>query len=202
MSGNPSFITRLTNLQVVGAGAVGLAIARKLAARAGTSTLLIERHGAVGTETSSRNSEVIHAGLFYGPTSLKTALCLEGKQMMYELCDRENIPYKNCKKWVLAQDEQQHEELNKTHEFAKSIGVPTHFVPLAEAREREPDVLAKNAVLESPTTGIVDSYSYMSYLEGDFQHRGGDLACNATVDSVDALDFGNGGWQIRTRSGS
>ena len=204
MSYIPSLCDKLSKStpQVVGAGAVGLAIARKLVAREGTSTLLIERHGAVGTETSSRNSEVIHAGLFYGPTSLKTTLCLQGKQMMYELCERENVPYKLCKKWILAQDDQQHEELEKTHGFAKSIGVPTHFVPLAEAREREPDVLATKAILESPTTGIVDSHSYMSYLETDFQHRGGDLVCNATVDSVDAMESGKRGWKVRTRSGS
>ena len=181
---------------------MGLAVARKLAAREGTSTLLIERHGTVGTETSSRNSEVIHAGIYYGPTSLKTKLCLQGKQMMYELCEKENIPYRNCKKWVLAQDEQQHEELTTTHDFAKSIGVPTNFISLAEAKEREPDVLAKEAVLESPTSGIVDSQSYMSYLENDFQSRGGDLACNTVLDSVEALDSGNLGWEIRTKSGS
>ena len=121
---------------------------------------------------------------------------------MYELCERENIPYNKCKKWVLAQDEQQHEALDQTHQFAKSIGVPTRFITVAKAREMEPDVLAKTAVLESPTTGIVDSHTYMSYLEGDFQRKGGDLVCNATVDSVDALNSGNGGWNILTRSGS
>ncbi|KAL8778473.1 MAG: hypothetical protein Q9213_007396 [Squamulea squamosa] len=184
---------------VVGAGAVGLAIARKLAERDGTSTLLIERHGSVGTETSSRNSEVIHAGIYYGPTSMKTQLCLKGKQMMYDLCEKQRVPYRNCGKWILAQNSQQHQQLNQTHEFAKSIGVPTNFISLAEARKREPDVHAANAVLESPTTGIIDSHSYMAYLETDFQSRGGDLACHT---EVSAIDTSSQGYSIHTTSPS
>ena len=180
---------------------MGLAVARKLASREGTSTLLIERHGGIGMETSSRNSEVIHAGIYYGPTSLKTKLCIKGKQMMYELCDKRKIPHKNCKKWILAQDESQHEALDKTCQFTKSIEVPTHFITLAEAKVREPDILAKNAVLESPTTGTVDSHAFMSYLEDEFQSRGGDLACNTAVESVSPIDSGNGGWKIETKSG-
>ena len=181
---------------------MGLAIARKLAAKEGTSTLLIERHGAVGTETSSRNSEVIHAGIYYGTDSLKAALCIQGKRMMYDICEKEGIPYSNCKKWVVAQDEEQHEALWKLHEVSKQLDVPTHFVALGEAKEREPEVQAREAVLESPTTGIVDSHSYMSFLESDFQSKGGDLACHASVDSVTALEAGRQGWEIRTRSGS
>ncbi|KAG6997736.1 nonribosomal peptide synthetase ecdA [Physcia stellaris] len=188
--------------QVVGAGAVGLAIARKLAARDGTSTLLIEKHGAAGTETSSRNSEVIHAGIYYGPDSLKTALCLKGKQMMYDLCEKQDIPYRNTKKWILAQDQQQHEELMKTHEFTKTIGVPTHFISLSEARAREPDVLIKEACLESPTTGIIDSHAYMTYLESDFQSLGGDVAYHTTVQSIEPVDSGAGGYKIHTKSPS
>ena len=181
---------------------MGLAIARKLAQRQGTSTLLLERRGAVGTETSSRNSEVIHAGIYYGPNSLKTELCVKGKQMMYELCKREGIPYSNCKKWIVAQDQGQMDELVKIQEFTKSIDVPTRFLSLAEAREREPDVLAREGVLESPTTGIIDSHAYMAFLESDFQSKGGDLACHAVVESVEPLDAGRQGWWIQTRSGS
>ena len=104
-------------LQVVGAGDLELDISRQLAAPDGTSAVLIEKHGAVGTETSSRNSEVIHAGKYYGPDSLKTELCLKGKQMLYDLRERKGIPYRNCKKWILAQNEAQHEQLSKTYEF-------------------------------------------------------------------------------------
>ena len=121
---------------------------------------------------------------------------------MYDLCEKQNIPYRNSKKWILAQDAQQHEELVKTHDFAKSIGVPMEFLSLSEARAREPDVLAREAVLESPTTGIVDSHAYMSYLESDFQSKGGDLACHTNVQSVEPLSSGSQGWIIKTSSPS
>ncbi|KAL8825881.1 MAG: hypothetical protein Q9170_007621 [Blastenia crenularia] len=145
---------------------------------------------------------VIHAGIYYGPDSLKTKLCLEGKRMMYELCEKQGIPYRNCKKWILAQNDQQHAELDKTHEFSTSIGVPTHFISLAEAGDREPGVRAQNAVLESPTTGIIDSHSYMTYLESDFQSKGGDMACNTKVDAVGPLSDGRQGYNIQTTASS
>jgi 2-hydroxyglutarate dehydrogenase len=88
---------------------VGLAIARKLAQRDGTSTVLIERNGAVGMEISSRNSEVIHAGIYYGTDSLKTKLCIRGREMMYELCEKYDIPHKNTGKWIVAQTDKQWE---------------------------------------------------------------------------------------------
>lgn len=119
---------------------------------------------------------------------------------MYELCEKENIPYRNAKKWILAQDTQQREELQKTHDFARSIDVPVHFIPLSEARAREPDVRAQEAVLESPTTGIVDSHAYMSFLESDFQSRGGDVACHTTVASIEPINSGKGGWKVQAKS--
>ncbi|MCJ1305705.1 hypothetical protein MMC08_008521 [Hypocenomyce scalaris] len=183
---------------VIGAGAVGLAIARKLAERDGTSTLLLERHGSVGTETSSRNSEVIHAGLYYGHDSLKTTLCLKGKEMMYALCAEQNIPHRNTKKWIVAQDQEQWEEIAKIHKFARSISVPTRFVPLQEARDREPDVRATAGILESLSTGIVDSHSLMAYLEGSFQSLGGESAFHSPVTRIETLDNGNGGYRVYT----
>ncbi|CAF9938096.1 MAG: hypothetical protein ALECFALPRED_007496 [Alectoria fallacina] len=123
-------------------------------------------------------------------------------EMMYDLCEKQKIPYRNAKKWILSQNAHQHEELVKTHEFAKSIGVPIHFIPLSEAHAREPDVRVEEAVLESPTTGIVDSHTYMSYLESDFQSKGGDLACHTSVESVEPLASGSLGWKIQTKSPS
>ena len=122
--------------------------------------------------------------------------------MMYELCEKKGIPHWQCGKWILAQDEAQHAALEQMQRFSTELGVPTHFISLAEAQEREPDVFAKNAVLVSPSTGIVDSHSFMSYLEDDFQSKGGDLACNTSVESVTPLDCGKGGWTIETKSGS
>ena len=122
--------------------------------------------------------------------------------MMYELCEKQKIPYRNTRKWILSQNAQQNEDLVKTHDFAKSIGVPTHFIPLSEAHAREPDVHIGEAVLESPTTGIVDSHTFMSYLETDFQSKGGDLARFTSVESAEPLNLGSRGWKIQTKSPS
>jgi len=187
---------------VIGGGAVGLAIARRLQQHndtsSTTSTVLIEQHKAVGTETSSRNSEVIHAGIYYGHNSLKTKLCVQGKEMLYRLCDKHDIPYNNCGKWVVAQDETQAEAVQKVHEFAKSIGVPTRFLSREEAQSREPDVRAETAVLESPTTGILDSHAYMQFLHGSFEDAGGDTALNSKVTRIEAPSPSSPDWKIYT----
>jgi 2-hydroxyglutarate dehydrogenase len=187
---------------VIGGGAVGLAIARRLQTHnntsSPTSTVLIEQHKAVGTETSSRNSEVIHAGIYYGPDSLKTKLCVQGKEMMYQLCDKHHIPYNNCGKWVVAQDETQAEAVEKVHRFAESIGVPTKFLSAEEVQRREPDVRAKTAVLESPTTGILDSHAYMTFLHGAFEDAGGDTALGAKVTRIESPSPTSPDWKIYT----
>ncbi|KAH7039541.1 FAD dependent oxidoreductase [Macrophomina phaseolina] len=189
---------------IIGGGAVGLAIARRLQQKEGVSTVLIERHGAVGTETSSRNSEVIHAGLYYGPDTLKTKLCVMGKEMLYDLCKRMSIPHNNCGKWVVAQDEGQLKRLEETHDHCKAIGVPTHFLSQQDARRQEPDVQAKAGILVSPTTGIVDSHALMQFLEGDFENSGGDIAFHSPVTRVTPLPTsgapGSAGWEITTKT--
>lgn len=141
---------------------------------------------------------MIHAGLYYGSGTLKTALCVKGKQMMYDLCAAENIPHRRTKKWILAQTPQEHEELYRIHEFSKTVGVPTHFISLSQAKALEPDVLAREAVLESPTTGIVDSHALMSYLEASFISKGGDLVFNTSVESIEPPASGSSGYQIHT----
>lgn len=120
--------------------------------------------------------------------------------MLYDICAAENIPHRQTKKWILAQTPQEHEELNRIHEFAKTVGVPTHFISLSQAKMLEPDVLAREAVLESPTTGIVDSHALMSYLEGSFLSKGGDLVLNTSVESIEPPAHGSSGYQIRTIS--
>jgi 2-hydroxyglutarate dehydrogenase len=185
---------------VIGGGVVGLAIARKLQARDGVSAVLIEKHGSVGTETSSRNSEVIHAGLYYGAGTLKTKLCVKGKEMLYELCKKHSIPHRNTGKWIVAQDDMQMDAIQKVHEFSSTIGVPTHFISKDEAKRREPAVRAEAGVLESPTTGIVDSHSLMQYLEGSFEESGGICAFHSPVTSITPLDSGRSGWEITTTS--
>ncbi|KAL2061625.1 hypothetical protein VTL71DRAFT_7002 [Oculimacula yallundae] len=185
---------------VIGGGAVGLAIARQLAGRDGTSTVLIERNKAVGMETSSRNSEVIHAGLYYGASSLKTKLCIHGRQLLYALCEKHHIPHHNTGKWIVAQTHEQYEALVKIHSFTKTlIDVPTHFISREQASREEPDVQALSGILASPSTGIVDSHSYMQYLLGDFESRGGDVAYLSPVVSITPLgEAGSSGWAITT----
>ncbi|KAH8590430.1 FAD dependent oxidoreductase [Bisporella sp. PMI_857] len=184
---------------IIGGGAVGLAIARQLAGRDGTSTILIERNEGVGMETSSRNSEVIHAGLYYGKDTLKTKLCIEGKEALYDLCKKHHIPYSNMGKWIVAQNHQQWEELCKVHKSSREIGVPTEFVSLEQAAKEEPFVKADVGILSSPTTGIVDSHSYMQFLLSDFQDRGGDVALFSPVTTISPLGpkrDGSEGWEV------
>jgi 2-hydroxyglutarate dehydrogenase len=144
--------------------------------------------------------KVIHAGLYYGKTSLKTKLCVKGKHMLYELCQRNQIPHRNCGKWIVAQNEEQMEALKKVHSFASSIGVPTKFLSSEEGKRREPDVQAKAGILESPTTGIVDSHSLMQFLEGDFEEAGGICAFHSSVTRIEPLSNGSRGWRIWTTS--
>ncbi|KAL4881216.1 Sac2 family-domain-containing protein [Aspergillus karnatakaensis] len=186
--------------QVIGGGVVGLAVARQLAARPNTSTILLERHDAPGTETSSRNSEVIHAGLYYGINTQKTALCIRGKHLLYSLCAKNGIPHRNTKKWVVAQNEEQWAATLKTHELAKQLDVPTRLLSQSEAAKREPEVRGRAGILESESTGIVDSHALMTYLQGDFEDKGGDCAFLTEVVGIEALDGGKSGYRITARS--
>ncbi|KAK1149340.1 hypothetical protein N8T08_006563 [Aspergillus melleus] len=183
---------------VIGAGVVGLAVARQLAARGG-STILLERNDAPGMETSSRNSEVIHAGLYYGTDTLKTNLCIRGKQLLYELCAAKGIPHRNTKKWVVAQTPEQWEATLKVHEHAQNIGVPTRILTAEEAARREPAVQARAGIVESPTTGIVDSHSLTVYLQGSFEEQGGDCAFRTNVTALEPLGNGEAGYRITAR---
>lgn len=145
---------------------------------------------------------MIHAGLYYGHDSLKTKLCIQGKNMLYDLCAKHHIPHRRTKKWIVAQDLPQWEECVKVHKFATSIGVPTRFVSLQEGKDREPAVKADAGILESETTGIIDSHALMSYLHGSFTDRGGDTALHSAVTRIEALDHGARGYRIFTANPS
>ncbi|KAH8660420.1 NAD dehydrogenase [Xylariales sp. PMI_506] len=191
----------LSNPIVIGGGVVGLAVASELATIQGTSTLLIERHSMVGSETSSRNSEVVHAGLYYGTDSLKSRLCIEGKQRLYEICEKRGIPYRKTSKWIVAQDTTEMEVLEGIGKVASSLEVPTAFLSKKEIQDREPEIQALAGVLESPTTGIVDSHSLMAYLEGEYLESGGEQVLNTEVTMVEAIRGGDGGFYVHTTSG-
>lgn len=191
---------------VIGGGVVGLAVARSLASHTSSpSTLLLERHSAVGTETSSRNSEVIHAGIYYGATSLKTALCLKGKGQLYAYCEARGVPFRRTGKWIVAQNDLQVEALERMYDFCNNeVHVPVKWVGREEAARREPEVRADRAILESPTTGIVDSHTLMESLLGDFENAGGTVALASAVKALRPLpgkagNPGGGGWEIDVR---
>ncbi|KAI0423366.1 FAD dependent oxidoreductase [Xylaria grammica] len=196
---------------VIGGGVIGIATARALAQKSASSsssgTLLLERHASIGTETSSRNSEVIHAGLYYGPGTLKTRLCIAGKQKMYAFCAARGVPHANVGKWVIAQNEAEREALEGLHAVCRDeLHVPTRFVGEREAREAEPAVRATAGILESPTTGIVDSHGLMVALQGEFEDAGGVTAVNSTVTRIEPLPLAGGsekpgsrGWRLTVR---
>ncbi|KAI1459316.1 FAD dependent oxidoreductase [Annulohypoxylon moriforme] len=179
---------------IIGGGAVGLAIGRALASHNAnhpgnsTTTLLLERHSQLGTETSSRNSEVIHGGLYYGPNSLKTYLCIAGRKQLYAFCEKYAVPHRKMGKWVVAQDADQLASLQKIHRSCRDeLGVHTRFVGRREREAKEPDVRAKAGALESPETGIVDSHALMTALRGLFEDAGGVVAVNSAVTGISPL---------------
>jgi L-2-hydroxyglutarate oxidase LhgO len=116
--------------------------------------------------------------------------------MLYDVCAKHSIPHRNCGKWIIAQTDHQWEECIKVHNLSRTLGVPTHFVSPQEAKDREPDVRAKAGVLESPSTGIVDSHALMMYLQASFEDRGGDIAFNSNVVRIESTDQGRDGWTI------
>lgn len=187
----------LFSAQVIGGGVVGIAVARQLARRSSGSTVLIERHTALGTETSSRNSEVIHAGLYYGADSLKARLCVRGKHLLYDLCARRGVGHRRTGKWIVAQTPTQRAALERFHAVCRdTLDVPTRWVSAAEVARDGEGVVAAAGALESPTTGIVDSHGLMTCLAGLFEQDGGIVALNSSVVGVRP---GDGGWAVDVR---
>ena len=165
---------------VVGAGVVGLAIARRLA-RAGREVLVIEATEGIGNGASSRNSEVIHAGIYYTPGSLKAQVCVAGKHKLYRYCAERGVPHKRIGKLIVATHEDQIPQLAKYKEQAHSNGVSDlRWVSLPEARDMEPEVTFAAAV-HSPSSGIIDSHSLMLAFQGDAENAGATCVFNSPV---------------------
>jgi L-2-hydroxyglutarate oxidase LhgO len=159
---------------VIGAGVVGLAVARALA-QAGRETIVVEAQPGIGQGVSSRNSEVIHAGLYYTPGSLKAKLSVRGKQLLYALCASHGVDHRRCGKLTVANSEQEVHALRGLQDRAAANGVPVEFLEGAQARALEP-ALQCIAALHSPSTGIVDSHGLMLALQGDLERAGGMVA--------------------------
>ena len=164
---------------VIGAGAVGLSVARALA-QAGCETIVLEAQSAIGQGVSSRNSEVIHAGLYYAPGSLKARLCVRGKALLYEFCEARGVGHRRCGKLTVAQDEAEVAALHSLRDRAAANGVPVQWLEAAQARELEPALRCVAALL-SPSTGIVDSHGFMLALQGDLESAGGMVAFGSQV---------------------
>ncbi|HEY5624003.1 MAG TPA: NAD(P)/FAD-dependent oxidoreductase [Gammaproteobacteria bacterium] len=160
---------------VIGAGVIGLAVARELA-QAGREVVVLERNERIGEETSSRNSEVIHAGIYYPTGSLKARLCVRGKELLYRYCEAKDVPHRRCGKIIVALDEPQTRKLEALREQATINGV-NDLTPLSssDVAALEPEVRCA-AALMSPSTGIVDSHSLMLALRGDLEAAGGSVA--------------------------
>ncbi len=165
---------------VIGAGVVGLAVARALALK-GREVLILEAHDAIGVETSSRNSEVIHAGIYYRPGGLRAQLCVPGKKLLYQYCAARHIPHARCEKLIVATEDEEIPRLERLRETARQNGV-ADLQPLSGARAArlEPGLSCKAALL-SPSTGIVDSHALMLTLLGDIENAGGTLALSSPV---------------------
>ncbi len=165
---------------VVGAGVVGLACARALAAR-GLDCLILERHAAFGTETSARNSEVIHAGLYYASGSLKAALCVAGNRLLYDFCTSHGVAHRACGKLIVATSPAQEEKLAALRRQGESNGVgDLQMLTAAQAMALEPQLHCTAALL-SPSTGIIDSHGLMLALLGDAQRDGASLALRSPL---------------------
>ena len=156
---------------VIGAGVVGLAIARQLALE-GREVLIAEQAEAIGTVTSSRNSEVIHAGIYYPAGSLKAELCVKGKHLLYDYCAARGVAHRRIGKLIVASDVAEHDVLRSIQQKAAANGVPDlQWLTANEAQAMEP-ALACSAALLSPSTGIIDSHSLMLAYQGDAENAG------------------------------
>jgi len=172
---------------VIGAGVVGLAVARALALQ-GREVIVLEAEGAIGTGTSSRNSEVIHAGIYYPHGSLKARLCVTGKGMLYAYASARGVPHRRCGKLIVATSAAQVGELEAIVAKARANGVDDLVILSGdEARALEPQLSCTAAIL-SPSTGIVDSHAFMLSLQGDLENAGGVVALKSPVARAECVD--------------
>lgn len=178
-----------TGVVVIGAGVVGLAVAAQLSAE-GRGVLVLERHSGFGRETSSRNSEVIHAGLQYPVGSLKARLCVLGNRLLYELCEKASIPHKRLGKLVIAIEDLEEAGLDELRTNAERNGAQgLRICGRAELERMEPHLNAP-AALYVPSTGIIDAHRLMAYFAQSATGRGADIVYRAEVRGIERLSGG------------
>jgi L-2-hydroxyglutarate oxidase LhgO len=178
---------------VVGAGVVGLAAARALALR-GHAVIVAEATGGIGNGVSSRNSEVIHAGMYYPAGSLRARHCVDGRRLLYAFCESHGVPHVRCGKLNVATNDLEQAKIEGIYEQGIINGVEgLSFLDAAEAKALEPNLFCTGAVL-SRETGIIDSHSLMLALQGDLEDAGGMIAFNTPVERIVRT---RAGWQVR-----
>jgi L-2-hydroxyglutarate oxidase LhgO len=174
---------------VAGAGVVGIAVARALAL-AGREVIVLDAAEAIGTETSSRNSEVIHAGIYYPKDSLMAQLCVAGRRQLYAFCDDRGVPYRKCGKLIVATSAEEDGKLAGIQARAEANGVEgMRVLTSEEARGYEPNIHCTSALL-SPETGILDSHGYMVALQGEAEAHGAVFVFHSPVLGGRAIDGG------------
>ena len=172
---------------VVGAGVIGIAVARALAL-SGREVVVLESEADIGTHTSSRNSEVIHAGIYYPESSLKAKLCVAGKQALYDYCDQRHVPYQRVGKIIVATSAADESRLHDYLQQAQRNGVDNlAWLNVDDVADLEPQVQSVAGLL-SPSTGIIDSHAYMQALQGDLESADGTVVCRSRVARVSIHD--------------
>jgi len=174
---------------IIGAGVVGLSIAARIS-NPKYSVYVLERHSSFGQETSSRHSEVIHAGIYYEPESLKAKTCVEGNKMLYEICTKNNIPFRKVGKLIVATEDNEESLLIDLFNRGKNNGaIGLKIMSRKDIEKVEPNIKAKIALF-SPSTGIVDSHSLMNYLIQCLKEKGGDVVYNSNVTHINRTSQG------------
>src|SRR5215207_538341 len=178
---------------VVGAGVVGLACARALALR-GHAVIVAEKTAGIGNGVSSRNSEVIHGGMYYPTNSVRARHCVAGRRMLYDYCESHGVPHKKCGKLIVATNDLERAKIEGIHQQGVANGVEgLALVGGNELRAMEPELSAIAAVY-SPETGIVDSHAFMLALQGDLEAAGGMIAFRAPVERISRVETG---WNVQ-----
>jgi len=182
---------------VVGAGVVGLGIARAIAL-AGHEVIVAEAESAIGTVTSSRHSEVIHAGLYYPTNSLRARHCVRSRRMLYDYCATRGVPHRKTGKIVVASNDSELKRLDEIYRQAQINGCENlALIDAAAVKKLEPEVFCVGA-MNSPETGIIDSHSYMLALRGEIEDHGGAIALNTRIERLVRIQAG---WEIHFGAG-
>ncbi|CAH2353981.1 hypothetical protein CLIB1423_13S03290 [[Candida] railenensis] len=188
---------------IIGGGVVGTAIASEIQGSLSSNVLIVEQHEKLGMETTARNSEVIHAGLYYPKDSLKGQLCIKGKNMIYDAYnsgkfDSVQVPLAKCGKWVVAQTEEELEYLHKLHKHAEDVGVPVELISSKQAKQLQPNINASYGALVSPTTGIISAHDLTLYFETQFENSGGTVSLNTKLEAIE-YDKSSGTYRLQLK---